>query len=89
MSWGNRGNNLATDGFVGNFAVRPMTEGASALFWVFAGQRHDLTPLLGGQGGWCAASRRIGKPEAHVGFAPSGGSAVAPALFPMAHTVLA
>src|SRR5919206_3387228 len=46
MAWGDRGENAASDHFVGNFASRPLAD--RTFFRLLARQRHDLAGLLGG-----------------------------------------
>lgn len=51
----------AFEGFVGNFAGCPLTDGASTVFWVFTDDGHDLTPLFGSEGSRSSGTRDIGE----------------------------
>jgi hypothetical protein len=82
MAGGNALHDLALDGFVGNLSDRPMTNRTPAVLGVRTGQGHNLTPLFGGKGRGAAAPGGVLEPGAHIGFAQTRLSAVAPALFP-------
>ncbi len=87
MAYGKGLYDAALFGFVGHLSDRPVTDGTSALFGVFTDDRHDLAPLLGGDGRRFAGSRGIGKPEAHLVFCQSGLGALPPTLFPATDAV--
>ena len=68
MSYRNGFYDLALDGFIGDFAYGPVTDGTSAVLWVLTRQGHDLTPLLGSDGGRLARFWSIREPLVNVSF---------------------
>src|SRR2546425_1790711 len=62
MALGDGLDNAACDGFRRHLARRPMTDGAPGRLGGLTGQRDDLTPLLGTQGG--GSARPLGVLEA-------------------------
>jgi len=59
MTGRNRWHNRLRDGFVGEFAPRPVGDRSPALFWRLASQRHDLTQGFGANLRGFAGSGRI------------------------------
>src|SRR5436309_1434444 len=65
MALGDRRDKTALAGLIGQFARRPMADGAPRRLRGLTGQGDDLTPLLRAERGWSTRSRGVLETRGH------------------------